>query len=237
MEESDIERIKPYADSMDWPPALDLEGAIQALAKAWPFPPGDKIQTGSGDSAVPEALHSWSRERGVLAMCFSMDYQQIRRFRLPFVLEVQPTGSPENCYLVIDSMDDDGYTYVMPDGRKQKAPRGNLGKIWSGRTIIFSPALLEKRPLTIGARGEEIRTLQATLQRLGYSVKEVDGRFGPITQKAFKQFQKDFNLEPDGVAGPRSMAVLYQLEKPGTDMAGFVNKAEIIEKVSERRLE
>lgn len=236
-ETSDIQRVKSYSDSVDWAGVLDLDGAIQALTKAWPVPARGKSDAGSGDSAVPRAFHSWSGDRGVLAMSFFMGYKHIRRFRLPFVLKVQSAGSSENSYLVIDSMDDDGYTYVMPDGRKQRAPRDNLGRIWSGSTIIFPPALPDERPFTMGVKGKDVRTLQARLQRLGYPVEEVDGRFGPVTRKAFKQFQKDFNLEPDGIPGPRSMAVLYQLEKHGIDTAGYVNKAEIIEKKPENRLE
>jgi len=208
-----VTAVKTSSDPVKRAGVLDLDGAVLALETAWPFPSSGNSKTISRDPAVPEAIRSWAETKGMIARSFSMGYKQVRRFQLPCVLEVNPVGSTGNLCLVIESVDDDVYTFVAPDGRREQAPLGNLDSIWHGRTTIFSPALPNKRPLTIGATGKNVRKLQAKLRQLGYPIKNVDGRFGQSTRKALRQFQKDFRLEPDGIHGPRSMAVLYQLEE------------------------
>ncbi|NKJ21329.1 peptidoglycan-binding domain-containing protein [Dyella sp. SG609] len=64
-----------------------------------------------------------------------------------------------------------------------------------------------------GARGGDVMSLQQELTRLGYPVHP-DGKFGGLTDEALRKFQHDHKLEPDGIAGPRTMdAVRHQLEQ------------------------
>jgi peptidoglycan hydrolase-like protein with peptidoglycan-binding domain len=60
-------------------------------------------------------------------------------------------------------------------------------------------------------RGPDVAELQRRLQSLGYNVGPIDGIFGRQTERAVRQFQRDNNLVPDGVVGPRTIAVLEQL--------------------------
>lgn len=54
-----------------------------------------------------------------------------------------------------------------------------------------------------GARGIEVRSMQALLRVLGYGLGSygVDGDFGKDTESAVKQFQKAKGIEVDGVVG------------------------------------
>jgi hypothetical protein len=61
--------------------------------------------------------------------------------------------------------------------------------------------------IKLGAEGPEVRTLQQRLQAAGYDVA-VDGDFGPNTEAAVKQLQRDRNLVEDGIVGPKTMAAL-----------------------------
>jgi len=61
--------------------------------------------------------------------------------------------------------------------------------------------------MRIGHRGSKIRQLQERLVQAGYPV-EVDGIFGPETDRAVRQFQRDMGLLVDGVAGPQTWAAL-----------------------------
>lgn len=45
--------------------------------------------------------------------------------------------------------------------------------------------------LYIGSKGQEVEEIQTKLKRLGYYKGKVDGDYGPITQKAVSDFQKD----------------------------------------------
>ncbi len=64
------------------------------------------------------------------------------------------------------------------------------GKILKGYTLI---------------EGTGIYTLQEQLKELG-SGGSLDGTFGKQLQTAIKHFQKTFGLNPDGIAGPKTLA-------------------------------
>ena len=61
--------------------------------------------------------------------------------------------------------------------------------------------------LTLGSKGEAVKSLQTALAGHGFAVT-IDGDFGPATQKAVKAFQTAFHLRPDGIAGPNTMKEL-----------------------------
>lgn len=70
-------------------------------------------------------------------------------------------------------------------------------------------ALRGKRPsLRRGDEGEDVRELQEKLASFGYSVGEIDGRFGYLTEDALMEFQRDHRLRVDGIAGPQVWAAL-----------------------------
>ncbi len=56
--------------------------------------------------------------------------------------------------------------------------------------------------LTRGSKGDRVLGLQSGLEQpLGYNVGAIDGVFGPDTENAVKQFQKDRGLVADGIVG------------------------------------
>jgi peptidoglycan hydrolase-like protein with peptidoglycan-binding domain len=63
-----------------------------------------------------------------------------------------------------------------------------------------------------------VRTIQRSLDELGYATGPVDGRFGPLTERAVVRFQGDHGLLTDGVVGPRTLARLrrHALPQPAT---------------------
>lgn len=58
-----------------------------------------------------------------------------------------------------------------------------------------------------GLRGENVKTLQAALNVAGATL-EVDGAFGPLTDKAVRAFQTAQQLKVDGIAGPKTWRAL-----------------------------
>src|SRR5581483_6418764 len=50
--------------------------------------------------------------------------------------------------------------------------------------------------------------MQQRLADLGFDPGGVDGQFGPGTERAVMAFQQSKGLEPDGVAGPQTLAAL-----------------------------
>ena len=55
-----------------------------------------------------------------------------------------------------------------------------------------------------GATGDPVRVVQA---KVGVTV---DGNFGAKTEAAVRQFQRDHNLVPDGIVGPKSWALINE---------------------------
>ena len=68
-----------------------------------------------------------------------------------------------------------------------------------------------------GDKGDAVRYMQTLLLDRGYDLGKwgADGDFGSATEKALKQFQRDWNLKQDGVCGKNTWAMLTSTpEKP-----------------------
>jgi len=60
--------------------------------------------------------------------------------------------------------------------------------------------------LKLGASGSDVVKLQKRLLELGLNPGSADGKFGPKTETALKQFQSNQGFLADGVAGPETLA-------------------------------
>lgn len=87
----------------------------------------------------------------------------------------------------------------MPTVNRSTAPRS---------TSLVSGRLQE------GASGAAVKELQRLLKAAGLYSKNVDGKFGPVTEAAVKAFQRRYGLKADGWAGPQTMAKLRQVTAP-----------------------
>ncbi|MFD1738395.1 peptidoglycan-binding protein [Bacillus salitolerans] len=63
--------------------------------------------------------------------------------------------------------------------------------------------------LLSGDKGEQVRQLQEKLKKLGYYSYSSDGIFGPLTKEAVRNYQKKYNLQVDGIAGPETLKHLF----------------------------
>ena len=70
------------------------------------------------------------------------------------------------------------------------------------------PAVPPTMPtLKIGASGDDVKTLQTKLTKLGYNLLS-DGEFGQRTENAVKAFQQAAKITVDGVVGPQTWSAL-----------------------------
>jgi N-acetylmuramoyl-L-alanine amidase len=67
-------------------------------------------------------------------------------------------------------------------------------------------------------RGDDVGTLQARLNALGFDAGREDGIFGPDTDHAVRAFQREYGIAEDGIFGPASHAGLVglRIDRPGT---------------------
>lgn len=75
----------------------------------------------------------------------------------------------------------------------------------AGRAIATN-----KSTLQYGSSGSTVKKLQEALNKLGYDVGKVDGKFGLATFTAVMAFQRDNGLTADGLAGTQTVNLLYQ---------------------------
>jgi N-acetylmuramoyl-L-alanine amidase len=60
-------------------------------------------------------------------------------------------------------------------------------------------------------RGDDVRELQRKLNALGFDSGKEDGLYGPRTDAALRQFQRNVGDEPDGIVGPHTLGVLRRM--------------------------
>ncbi|MCU0545101.1 MAG: peptidoglycan-binding protein [Oscillatoriaceae cyanobacterium Prado104] len=75
--------------------------------------------------------------------------------------------------------------------------------------------------LKLGASGSDVVKLQKRLLELGLNIGNADGKFGPRTETAVKQFQKNRNLLVDGIAGQQTLAALFPGEPLGSPLLSY----------------
>jgi len=80
-------------------------------------------------------------------------------------------------------------------------------------------------------RGEDVADLQLRLGTLGFDSGRVDGIFGPHTQQAVGEFQRNAGIISDEVCGPDTVAALHRL----AGRAGTSTLASVRERVGLQR--
>lgn len=88
------------------------------------------------------------------------------------------------------------------------------GKVEEVPDIPMAMATEITSTLRQGSKNEEVKLLQAYLNKLGFDCGDVDGSFGPATLAAVKAFQSKNNLDPDGVVGPMTRTTLQNAIQP-----------------------
>lgn len=104
--------------------------------------------------------------------------------------------------------------------QQSKYLKGNKAKFW-GRVVpclmpvaialcVLATAMPSLSAIREGNRGSEVTQLQNKLKELGYFPENlrITGYFGRVTKEAVVRFQRDNNLNADGVAGNNTLAAL-----------------------------
>lgn len=79
---------------------------------------------------------------------------------------------------------------------------------WEKNTLAFSPQVIQH-----GAVGEDVIELQARLKYIGFYNGKIDGVFGWSTYWALRNFQYEFGLPIDGIAGQKTKEMLVRATK------------------------
>jgi lysozyme family protein len=101
----------------------------------------------------------------------------------------------------------DGQLGIIPVARRM----AQLDPSLALPAAVYVPAPPVASGLSVAAEHPEAdaKWVQATLGSLGYSV-HVDGSYGRETMRAVADFQRDYALEVDGLAGPKTISGLKE---------------------------
>ena len=148
---------------------------------------------------------------GLLRRCARISQGEVRRG--DFVFKVDAKGKAYHVGYVVD----DALNVIEAQGRDTGVIKSPL-KGWNayGRPPFFGvevpPAPAPKsRVLALVKpylQGADVTVLQTALKKRGYTVGTIDGVFGPLADKAVREFQRNAKLVVDGKAGPKTNTAL-----------------------------
>ena len=99
------------------------------------------------------------------------------------------------------------YGEVKVEQQRTPTPVPAFGNVMQ---VTFDPSLPTAAPvLRTGSQGDEVKTLQERLKKLGYLSGDADGQFGPATKEAVQRFQSQHGLSADGIVGEETREILY----------------------------
>ncbi len=181
-------------------------GAFNILAELWQAAPIPEKGLANFKEIEKAAL-----DRRLRVYKFSGSLGALLRMDAPAILEFELPGAQGKRFICLKGKENEALL-VEPavGGRKSVLPR-DLERHWSGHALIFwrdEMNLLTK--LSPGAKGEPIRRLQGLLRETGTYKQPVTGIYDDHTVSAVKTFQSARGIEQDGIAGGRTLMLLYR---------------------------
>ena len=133
----------------------------------------------------------------------SFDPQYILRIKRPIRVGIRDSDR----FMVIKAISKEHILLVDAKGREfQFNTLSILPKM--GSEICWIIPIEDSPFIRRGIRGGIVYEIQKFLKRFGYAV-EVSGIYDSLTQKMVMRFQRDMGIEPDGVIGPDTWAIIY----------------------------
>jgi general secretion pathway protein A len=157
--------------------------------------------------------HEYTESALLSLVVFDLDSKYYGMFRKPFRIHLSEssTGSfPRPSFLLIREITEKGAIALDAEGKEWLVTRDFVLNCWKGKlSWVYAH---ENRDLSskIGIDVRDILEIQKSLSDIGYAVAPT-GIYDDATIRVVKTFQEDFGLEPDGVTGFMTRALLYQM--------------------------
>ena len=98
-------------------------------------------------------------------------------------------------------------------------------------TTVPTPSkpIVQENPtqLAFGAMGEATKQLQEDLNSLGFDCGDADGIFGTKTKEQVIEFQRKYDLEDDGIAGPLTLAKIKSVKNTSVNTNTITTKVKV----------
>jgi len=113
-------------------------------------------------------------------------------------------------FLLIRKTTEKGAIAIDAEGKERPVTRDFILKHWGKKVSWVYPSEIKELILLRGMSIPEVLKVQNILSAIGYMVKPT-GIYDESTFQQAMKYQRDFGLLDDGIIGPRTMALLYQM--------------------------
>ena len=154
-------------------------------------------------------------EAPISLVSFNVEPKYYVMFKKPFRLHVSdlaPTPSAGPHYLLIREVTEEGAVAVDAEGKERPVTRDFILNYRGPRLSWFYLHKNSNLFLMKGMDIPEVLEVQITLNEIGYEVAPT-GVYDDLTLKSVKEFQRDLGMKADGIVGPRTRPLLFQMSK------------------------
>ncbi len=182
------------------------QGALNAMLDAWAVEPFDATEL------TDELAIAWLEDRGLSVLSMTdADLESLRELNHPVLLRLRAGDELDTRLVALMRLDGElaGLEGLTEQGPLW-VPVDELLQQWDGEAWVVWNDFESIRPvLAFGEQGHSVSWLQAALSQLGYYGGAPSGLFDRDTRDGLQAFQRERNLIPDGMAGPKTRMVLY----------------------------
>jgi len=136
-------------------------------------------------------------------------FGQLRMYNRPAILLLNDDAGAKH-QVVLAALDDE-HARINLAGEAHEVGIGELSRYWFGDfVLLWRPGTQKVKPLSVGMRGDEVRWLRESLERVqgvtaGQAVSDV---FDAELSQLVMDFQRQHRLAVDGIAGIQTQIVL-----------------------------
>src|ERR1700722_7045963 len=148
-------------------------------------------------------------QQGLECLVQRGSFGQLRVYNRPAILMLNDDAGSKH-QVVLAGLDDE-HARIDLAGQRHEVGIGELSRYWFGDFVmLWRPGTQKVKPLSVGMRGDEVRWLRESLERLqgvtaGQSVSDV---FDTELSHLVMDFQREHRLAVDGIAGIQTQIVL-----------------------------
>ncbi|QQS53483.1 MAG: AAA family ATPase [Candidatus Competibacteraceae bacterium] len=172
------------------------------------------------------AFCEWVKTQDLRCLTGRDDWDMLRRFNRPAVLRltVNPGGIPTTALL--RTLKGDEATLEIA-GQAMTVPLTQLAPLWTGQYLLLWRPQIDLPLIGPGNTGEAVRWLRRRLALAADQpgIEPLSATFDNALGKQLRVFQQDNGLQPDGLAGGRTLVLLNNLA-PTPDMPALDQPAQ-----------
>ena len=148
-------------------------------------------------------------QQGMECLVQRGSFGQLRMYNRPAILMLNDDAGTKH-QVVLAGLDDE-HARIDLAGQRHEVGIGELSRYWFGDFVmLWRPGTQTVKPLSVGMRGDEVRWLRQSLERLqgvtaGQTVSDV---FDTELSHLVMDFQRQHRLAVDGIAGVQTQIVL-----------------------------